>query len=289
MEKGQVTALIRKLEYDRDTTEKFVKSLEALFSTHSSFLSNPLLAIMMLITFDQYAHIPDKLHIFYEHAFEALFSRHDASKAGVYKRKTYTGLPIDDFRNCLASFCMATYIKELYHFSGVELRKYLKKALEFEGKKKVGVDDFLNDLLESVCVLQRDGLEFAFTHRSFQEYFCALFITRNSSTALLSLLNQINRRSPEDNVLRMAFDMNRSLIEGAWILPKVRTLNSKIAHLELKTQLFEFLTILYGRMGVLFLARDEGLDLILDWWQRNSGVRLLRCQLAYSLSRRDDG
>lgn len=45
----------------------------------------------MLLTFEQYAEVPSKMHIFYREAFAALSVKHDASK-GAYKRVLKTGL-----------------------------------------------------------------------------------------------------------------------------------------------------------------------------------------------------
>lgn len=246
MEKKQVIALIKKLKYDKGIASKFIKELDThLFQTHGSFLSNPLLAIMMLITFDQYAHIPDKIHIFYEHAFDALFYRHDASKPGAYKRKTHTGLPIDDFKNCLSSFCITTYAKEKFLLSAAEVRGFLKKAFAFESKKDVDPDRFLRDLLECVCIMQKDGLFLTFTHRSFQEYFSAYFITRNPGISLPALLDQIAKRA-QDSAIPMAFEMNRQLIEGQWILPKLRMIKDIAAKHDVYQNSVAYIDALYG-------------------------------------------
>lgn len=74
LEEPQATELIDKLEYDAKIKEKFLKEAKSrLFVTHKTFLSNPLLCIMMLVTFEQTGHIPTKRHVFYEKAFDALF------------------------------------------------------------------------------------------------------------------------------------------------------------------------------------------------------------------------
>ena len=64
---------------------------------HESFASNPLLLNIMLLTYDNYADIPEKLHLFYSNAFETLYIKHDATKGG-YKREFKTKLSSDDFK-----------------------------------------------------------------------------------------------------------------------------------------------------------------------------------------------
>lgn len=81
--------LIEKIDYDPELKDKFSKELRAsLFKRHQSLLSNPLLLTIMLLTYGQSANIPDKLNIFYNQAYEALFERHDALKSG------YSGITI---------------------------------------------------------------------------------------------------------------------------------------------------------------------------------------------------
>jgi hypothetical protein len=102
--------LISKIPYDKDVKKEFSEQIKSgLFTRHSSFLSKPLLATMMLLTFDQFAQIPDKIHIFYEQAFETLFFRHDMSKQAAFQRKRHTSLAIIEFRNTLSSFCIINF------------------------------------------------------------------------------------------------------------------------------------------------------------------------------------
>jgi predicted NACHT family NTPase len=249
MEEDQVRSLIGKLDYDVDAKKRFLAKLRELFRTHESFLSIPLLCIIMLITFDQSADIPDKKHIFFEHGFDALFFRHDASKQGAYKRKSYSSLPIDEFRNCLSAFCITTYTKEKFSFTLQEITGFLQKAFEFEGKDRAVVEPFLRDLLESVCVLQIEGVEYAFTHRSFQEYFAAYFISRSPDVDFGQLLDQFCRRR-EDTVVEMAFDMNRPLLERQWILPKLQQICERAEQLDLQRDLIGYAEQLFGGLGV---------------------------------------
>jgi hypothetical protein len=261
MTQDQVTELIDKLDYDSQIKKKFLKSLkDSLYRTHQSFLSNPLLAIMMLITFEQYGHIPDKMHIFYEHAFDALFFRHDAAKEGLYRRKTYGNLQIDEFRDCLSAFCIVSYSKERFSFTNAEVRETINSAMTLE-RKQVDCTDFLNDLVESVCLLQMEGLNYVFTHRSFQEYFAAYFIAR-SPNSLAALLDQFSRRR-EDQVVRMAFAMNRTLLEREWIIPKLTEFREMSKGIDPKLNPVGFANALFGGVS-LHNRGSSGGDFVYD-------------------------
>ena len=175
MSKTRVVELIEKLEYDRGTKKRFIAKIKkGLFETHDSFLSTPLLAILMLLTFEENANIPDKMHLFYGKAFETLFHKHDAMKEQ-YERQRKSGLQIDEFERVFAVFCLNTYVLEKLEFTQIELIKFIKGALAYD---QVGADpkNMLFDLEESVCLIQKEGTSYFFVHRSFQEYFTAVFL-----------------------------------------------------------------------------------------------------------------
>lgn len=131
---------------------------EGLFESHKQFLTNPLLTIMMLITLEQFAEVPAKIHLFYEYAFEALFGRHDATKAG-FQRKRHTSLPLDDFKRLFAYFCMLTYARQIKSFSSDQTLDFIQRAIS---SSQINVDKalFRRDLIESTCMLVLDGLEY---------------------------------------------------------------------------------------------------------------------------------
>ncbi|CCE04581.1 hypothetical protein BRAS3843_1090023 [Bradyrhizobium sp. STM 3843] len=223
MAKKEVVELLRKLPYQKVIRNKFAEAVRtSLYDKHESFLSNPLLATMMLITYEQFAQIPDKIHIFYEQAFETLFFRHDTLKEAGFERKRYVDLAINEFKNCLSAFCISTYVKAKYQFTESEVLDAITAACRHE-KLDVRPADFLRDLIESVCIMQRDGTLITFTHRSFQEYFSACFISRSPSIDLADLLDKLSLQ-PQDNVISMVLDINRPLIERTWIAPRLRNI-----------------------------------------------------------------
>ena len=255
MNESQASELIRKLDYDADVKEKFLRETEAtLFKSHESFLSNPLLCVMMLVTFQQTGHIPTKRHVFYEQAFDALFSLHDSSKEGVYKRKTYAELSIDQFRNCMSAFCIITYLKEKFSFSRSEFREALQAALNLE-KLSINTDNVTNDMIESTCLIQFEGTDYIFTHRSFQEYFSAVYISRSPAIGVRKLLDRVSIRQTDD-VIQMAHSINRGLVERDWVIPTLTEVMSSSVLSNIGNSPFEFIE---RHIGGLFIAvTDSG-------------------------------
>jgi hypothetical protein len=253
LEEQQALELIKKLDYDKKIKSQFMKALrDGLFASHSSFLSNPLLCIMMLVTFEQSGHIPNKRHIFYERAFDALAFLHDTAKEGVYKRKTYTNLPSDEFGNCLSAFGIVTYLKQQLTFTRKELRLSLSEALQIENRN-LNLDEFINDMIESICLIQNEGTDFVFTHRSFQEYFAAVFIARSPAGAA-SILDRVAQRTTDD-VLPMAFAINRGMIERQWIMPKLEEL---MPACEVLVAAEDWIGVATKLFGGLVLSADDG-------------------------------
>ena len=211
----QVENLIVKLEYDKVTKSKFLKAVKtSLYQTHESFLSTPLLATLMLLTFEQYADIPTKVHIFYDNAFETLFRKHDALKEQ-YVRVTRADVTVDVFRRIFSAFCAISYSEAMYSFTREQVVSEIEKAIKYTGAP-CKAEDFLTDLIESVCLLQLEGFEYHFVHRSFQEYFCALFLANSDSQTRKRFINETWSRA-RDNVLPMLFDMAQDLVEQEWV------------------------------------------------------------------------
>ena len=125
--KEQAISLITKIEYpDEELKDKFIRDLESgLYDRHKSFASNPLLLNIMLSTYNDYAEIPQKLHLFYYQAFDTMLSKHDATKS--YRRKMLSDLSSDTFKECFAIFCFLTYQKAKTEFTFPEIEEIFKK------------------------------------------------------------------------------------------------------------------------------------------------------------------
>lgn len=233
--KDQALELIDKLEFrpdEPDFKEKFRKELDTrLYDSHREFANNPLLLTIMLMTFEQFAEIPSKMHVFYREAYLALSQKHDASKGG-YKRELKTKLSADRFSDYLSEFCMKTYHDEKFELTREEFVKYfnsLKEKSKVQGEN-VTASDFLNDLISGMCILYYESNKYHFTHRSFQEYFCALFFSKQKDRTLERIgefFEQKKNRMQGDMTFNMLYDMIPGHVEEYILLPYLTKLFTK--------------------------------------------------------------
>lgn len=221
------TNLINKLPFDNEIKEKFAEDLKnGLFEKHESFLSNPLLLSIMLLTYGENAEIPSKLSIFYNQAYEALFQRHDANKGG-YSRGRLTELDIQDFSRVFSLFALQTYEKRLFKMPRTECLEFIKKSRD-NLQHDFPPEDYLQDLLSAACLLIEDGLDVAFSHRSFQEYFVAIHISNAAPDIQEKLINRYCKNINSDNVMYLLFELNPDLVERVLLLPKLKKLFGEI-------------------------------------------------------------
>lgn len=241
--KEEAISLVRKISYDNDVKERFINALQdQLYERHESFASNPLLLSIMLLTFENYAEIPEKLHLFYANAFETLYEKHDATKAG-FKREIQSKLSFDDFKHVFGQFCFITYAKGKIEFSPDELRADLRRI---EGKRvHFDIDKYISDLSNALCVIYVDGLNYRFSHRSFQEYFTAFFLKElpdtNLSKFAVRLISQDPSRAANDGVFPMLYDMADERFEQGVFLPIIKDCEDELGDGNLFDEYFESL------------------------------------------------
>jgi len=233
--KEKAINLIKKLDYDETIKNKFLAQLnDELYDRHTSFASNPLLLNIMLLTFENYAEIPQKLHIFYNQAFETLYAIHDATKPKGFKRDLLSNLPSDIFKQVFSNFCFISYIRGKIEFTHEEILDVISKA----GNKIEGFNSehFLEDIKSGVSLVFLDGITYRFIHRSFQEYFTAYYL-RNLDDDLQKKTSQMmiekNRFSYEhDSVFSMLQDMNKKRFDKNILLPYLENIENTITSKE---------------------------------------------------------
>jgi predicted NACHT family NTPase len=193
----QATDLVQKTPIEEELKNRFIEDLQTkLFQLHQSFLSNPLLLSIMLLTYHDSADIPTKLSVFYTQAYDALFQRHDAWKGG-YKRVRECKLDIHDFARVFSAFSMLTYDARMFTFPKSAAIGFVKDAQRLS-YIDVESEAFLQDAIQAVCLLVEDGLQVSYSHRSFQEFFAARFVADASPSIKGELLGKLARNLRTD-------------------------------------------------------------------------------------------
>lgn len=216
LSKAQSINLISRLDYDSNTKDLFIKELDnKLYDSHRSFASIPLLLTVMLMTFEADANIPDDLTEFYNQAFYTLYLKHDASKSG-YKRELKAKFSAEEFKDIISYVAMHTFLKNQVEFTLDNLEKYLNKYQDSRGIKFKN-SFFKYDAINSVCLLIQEGNGLQFSHRSFQEYFAGIGVSKLLDNQQKTIFNSWNKENA------YALSLNKTFIKALLSLQKERT------------------------------------------------------------------
>ncbi|MBS4899871.1 MAG: NACHT domain-containing protein [Clostridiales bacterium] len=258
LSKNQAIELIEKLEFwDPEGKNSFLEALNrTLYRTHREFASNPLLLTIMLMTYSSFGEVPAKMHVFYSKAYETMARLHDASK-GSFKRPLHTKLTPEEFAKYFSQFCARTYKDEILEFDALLFNAYMKKVLKGASPEhqNIAPRDFLLDLTDNLCIMYREGEHYYFIHRSFQEYFAAVYFASEYDANLSkvgSFFEKIKNRSYTDRTFDMLYDMIPEKIERFVFLTYLEEL---ITHCMEKgdDEYWEFLEKMYP-----YLTYEEG-------------------------------
>lgn len=145
-------------------------------SSYETFLSNPLLLTMFILTFQTYSTVPPKRSTFYRQVFDSLFHLHDSMSKLSFDREKKSGLSKDQFEQVLKLFSYISFSQQVFTFDQAYLESTLNKIKQT--KKNLSFDNqhLIDDLQTAVCILYKEGVDYVFPHRSLQEYFASLFI-----------------------------------------------------------------------------------------------------------------
>ena len=267
--KQQAIKLVEKLEFwDIAGKESFLQALDStLYFSHREFASNPLLLTIMLMTYSSFGEVPAKMHVFYSKAYETMARLHDASK-GSFKRPLHTNLTPEEFAKYFSQFCARTYKDEILEFDSMLFNAYMKKVLKSASPEHqhIAPRSFLLDLTDNLCIMYREGEQYYFIHRSFQEYFAAVYFASEYDANLSkvgSFFENMKHRSYTDRTFDMLYDMIPEKIERFVFLPYLEKLfvecsqNGTDEYWEFLEKQYPYLTYDEGNTGESFINESK--------------------------------
>lgn len=274
--------LVEKIRFDDDDEIKsrFIASLRGgLFESHQSFLSNPLLLSIMLLTYGHSADIPKRFSSFYERAYIALFEKHDAYKG--YRRERETDLDITEFATLFAAFSTLTFNDGVFRFASTEAARFVKVAKKLASSRDISEAGFIEDAKQAVCLLVEEGLDLSFVHRSFQEYFTARYIQMADQKVQRALVERYGSQDSNnyavDNVLKYLYELSPTVVEEFYLIPALRKVFGKTYKRKLSfTKWKELVLIMF--IGLHRPADDGGVGFLVS---SNKKATNMRTSLAF--------
>lgn len=186
---------------EEELSEKMIQAINQIDNrSYRTFLQNPLLLSMFILTFQSYSEIPQKRSDFYKQVFDTLYSVHDSVSKLSFVREKTSGLSREKFEDILKLFSFISYFESKFLFK----LEYLEQKLNLIKEKKSHLifdnDKVIQDLQIAIGILNKEGVDYTFPHRSLQEYFSANY---------LSSLNETNKK--------IIFTKIKDYIENKWM------------------------------------------------------------------------
>lgn len=208
--------------------QSLISEIKGVNSQVKEFLVNPFLVSLLYKTYAFKRDIPSRKSTFYNEVYTALFQAHDLSKDS-YKRDKNSKLDIQDFRLVLREFANLTAKTgeiEYEHQKAIQYISECKQKLSFLNFKEVS---YVEDLLTTVPIFTDEGNYIKWSHKSFQDYFAAEYITYHAKKGLI--INHLIEKDVRkyQNIIDLVIELDPNLIRH-YVLP--RLLKDLITHFD---------------------------------------------------------
>lgn len=217
----------QQLKNDTDSrlADKIIDSIKETNHNYiDSFLKNPLLLTLYIMTYSKNSSIPSSKYVFYRRVFDVLFAEHDSATKIGFEREIKTQLNQETLEKILQTFSFLSYFDSHFDFKKDYIFDMLSTIKEKNTNLKFKNNDFIEDMKLSIGLWVEDSGVYAFSHRSMQEYFASVFISSLSDKNKRSVYKKIvsfavSRDFDIKNFLSLCYEMDREFFIKYYSLP----------------------------------------------------------------------
>jgi hypothetical protein len=174
----QACELIKKYDSGGTLSKELVRLLrKENIERIRDYLSNPLYVSLLYCAFRHKQALPQKMCLFYEQVYNALFDQHDLTKAANYRHELKTGLDCHEFSLVLRRLAFVCLIDGFrVECTRSDFEDKVKKVKEDINHLEFKISDFAKDATASVPIFIDDGATIRWGHKSLLEFFASMFI-----------------------------------------------------------------------------------------------------------------
>lgn len=272
LSQSEAIEVVHKLSFNKEQAENVASALK-LQKGISDFIDTPLLVALLVITYRTNGHIPENLPDFYAQVFATMSFFHDKRKGSDMRRARKSSISEAAFEQVFSATCFQSTAKEFVRGGRSSFLENVKWAVDFHGLKDVGEDGIFDDFVSVTCLITEDGFnEYAFVHKSIQEYYAASFISKLKEDRRAEFykraLNQDGFDQTWQGVLRFLRDIDKLVYYEEYRLPG---LNALFESKNGKTTCDRFVervvkhSIIVGANAILWRTSNVG-NLIATWY-----------------------
>jgi len=170
----------RQIQYYED--QELIKKIKAIVHlpenrSYISFIQNPLLLSMFILTYADHPELPKLKSTFYYNVYDTLATKHDTiTKKGGFQHEKKSGLQKHEIFQFLKYFSLQSLFAGQFNFDELYFNITADKVKE-SLKMHCDNENLLYDLLVAINIMLRDGTALTFPHKSIQEFFAVLCIS----------------------------------------------------------------------------------------------------------------
>lgn len=178
LSKAQTKSIIYKSTSSAESAEHLWHTIEKnRFATNpGSILKSPILVVLLCLTYNAGAEIPETLPDFYKNIFDTMFFRHDNLKVGISRKITWEENK-KIYQETFEALSFITQQDEASQFDRRTLTSYFTESLKYMDEDSCKADAMLDDIVNVTNLIIQDGYNsYKFIHKSIQEYYTASFV-----------------------------------------------------------------------------------------------------------------